>query len=148
MMLLLWVVLLIVFLWMFFPMGQGSTFKKYEKLVHPYSGLDPESWSRFLNNIRTFQQLVSTPKLDSAANALYAAMENIRDLGLSIRRADDAHHQEDLDKIAMDLGYDGEFIINQNAIANGLQFFPKYLNETPIESPDDGKPVPRLRSDM
>jgi len=134
-MLLLWVVLLLVFLWIFFPMGPGSRFKKYEKMVHPYSGLDPTSWQRFLDNLHTFEQLAST-RLDDAAEALYAATENIKDLGLGLRRADDADIQEKLAEMAFQLGYEGELILNQNATHKGLYFFPRYLNETLIDYPE------------
>ena len=132
-MLLLWVVLLIVFLWIFFPMGQGDRFKKYEHLVHPYSGLDPESWSRFLVNMKTLERLVSTSSIDEAASALYSATENIKDIGLALRRSDDANIQEELTKIAGELGYEGEFILNKNAIAKGIYFFPRYLNESLLD---------------
>jgi hypothetical protein len=149
MMLLLWVVLLAVFLWIFFPMGPVARFKKYKEKVHKYSGLDPKSWERFLTNIHEFERLASTDQLDESAAALYAAVENIRDIAMGIRRADDAEHQEDLNTIANELGYEGEFIINQNAISRGIHFFPKYLNESLMDYPDarpDG-PFPRLRSD-
>jgi len=134
-MLLLWVVLLLVFLWIFFPTGPGSRFKKYEALVHPYSGLDPTSWQRFLDNLHTFEQLAST-RLDDSTEALYAATENIKDLGLGLRRADDADIQEKLAEIAFQLGYEGELILNQNATDQGLYFFPRYLNESLMEYPE------------
>ena len=130
-------------------MGPVARFKKYKERVHVYSGLDPKSWERFLNNLQEFERLVSTDRLDESAKALYAAIESIRDLALGIRRADDAEHQEDLDAIANELGYEGEFIINEYANAKGIQFFPKYLNDSLVDYPDvrpDG-PFPRLRSD-
>lgn len=135
-MLLLSVVLLAILLMIFFPMGRRLRFKRFEHAVHPYSGLDPESWKKFLTNLHSFEKLASSD-LDVAANALYAACENIRDLGLSVRRADDAHYQEDLDKIANELGYEGEFIINSIAIEQGLHFFPRYLNESLIDYPEN-----------
>jgi hypothetical protein len=134
-MLLLWVVLLLVFLWIFFPMGPGSRFKKYEAMVHPYSGLDPVNWQRFLNNLHTFERLASG-RLDDAAESLYAATENIKDLGLGLRRADDADIQEKLTEMAFQLGYEGELILNQNALSKGLYFFPRYLNESLMEFPE------------
>jgi len=110
-------------------MGPKTRFKKYELMVHPYSGLDPVSWQRFLDNLRVFEQSASS-QLDTAASALYAAVENIRDLSLGIRRADDGQKQEELNLIATNLGLEGEFILNQNSISQGLYFFPRYLNNT------------------
>jgi len=116
-------------------MGPGSRFKKYEAMVHPYSGLDPVNWQRFLDNLHTFEQLALT-RLDDAAESLYAATENIRDLGLGLRRADDVDIQEKLTDIAGKLGYEGELILNQNALSKGLYFFPRYLNESLMEFPE------------
>jgi hypothetical protein len=116
-------------------MVQKRHFKKYEEMVHPYSGLDPESWKRFLTNIQLFEQSASN-QLDQAAEALYAATENIRDLGLGMRRADDADIQEKLNEIAGRLGYEGETILNKSAIEKGFYFFPRYLNETIIDYPE------------
>lgn len=102
-----------------------------------------------MTNLHEFERLVSTDQLDESAKALYGAIDNVRDLGLGVRRADDAEYQETLDKIANELGYEGEFIINEYANAKGIQFFPKYLNESLVDYPDvrpDG-PHPRLRSD-
>jgi len=118
-------------------MGQGERFKKFEHLVHPYSGLDPESWSRFLISIKTFERLVSTNDLDNAAKALYSASEYIRDIGLGIRRSDDGNLKEDLNKIASELGYEGEMIINQIAIQKGIYFFPRYLNDMNTDFPEN-----------
>lgn len=134
---------------MFFPMAQGRRFKKYESLVHPYSGLDPGAWKSFLLNIKTFEYYLGTREIDVAAKALYGAIENIRNLGLGIRRSDDTEYQEALDKIGNDLGYEGEYMLNQNAISLGVYFFPKYLNETIKDYPENvpREPFPRRRAD-
>lgn len=147
--LLLWVVLLAAFFWIFFPMGPAARFKKYKERVHVYSGLDPKGWESFLNNIHEFERLASTDQLDDSAKALYACVEDVRNLALAIRRADDSEHQDKLNEIANELGYEGEFIINQNAISKGIQFFPKYLNDSLVDYPDGRSegPFPRLRSD-
>lgn len=79
---------------------------------------------------------MASTRLDEAANALYAATENIRDLGLGLRRADDSDIQEKLAVIASQLGYEGEVILNQNALSKGLYFFPRYLNESLAEYPE------------
>jgi hypothetical protein len=67
---------------------------------------------------------------------LYGAIENIRDLGLGLRRADDEQIRDDLGDIARQLGYEGEVILNQNALSQGVYFFPKYLNESLLEYPE------------
>jgi hypothetical protein len=111
-------------------MGPKARFKKYELMVHPYSGLDPVSWQRFSDNLHEFERLASTQQLDSAAAALYTAIESIRDMALGNRRSDDGQYQDELNLIATNLGLEGEFILNENAISQGLYFFPRYLNNT------------------
>jgi len=135
----LWVALLILFLWMYFPIaGPGDKFRDFEKKVHPYSGLDPESWKRFLSNMSTFKTLLRVPDVEGSAKALYGSLENIRDMAMGIRRADDSEIQDTLNGIANDLGYEGEFVINYIASQKGLQFFPKYLNERIDDKTNDG----------
>jgi hypothetical protein len=79
---------------------------------------------------------LASTQLEDAAEALYAATENIRDLGLGLRRSDDGEIKEKLAAIAGELGYEGELILNQNASLQGVYFFPKYLNETLIDYPE------------
>ena len=87
--------------------------------------------------MKTLELLVSTSDIEEAASALYSATENIKDIGLALRRSDDANIQDELTKIAGELGYEGEFIINKNAIAKGIYFFPRYLNETLMDYPEN-----------
>lgn len=90
----------------------------------------------FLNNIRKFEQLASS-RLDEAADALYASVENLLDMSLSLRRADDSEIREKLGSIAHDLGYEGETLLNTNALSQGLYFFPKYLNDSVVNYTDN-----------
>jgi hypothetical protein len=94
--------------------------------------------------------LASTDQVEEASNSLYGAIENVRNISLCVRKSDDTEHQEKLGEIANNLGYEGEYIINQNSISKGLYFFPKYLNESIVDYPDERseRPVPRLRSDL
>ena len=75
--------------------------------------------------------------IDLSSQALYTAVENVRDISLGIRLADDVEHQEKLNEIASALAYDGEFELNKVALSKGLYFFPKYLNETLQDYPED-----------
>lgn len=118
-------------------MSQGRRFLQYEKRVHVYSGLDANTWKEFLLNMKTFEFLLGTASIDKASGALYGAIENIRNLGLFIERADDSHNADSLEAIASELGYEGEYMLNQNAMARGLYFFPKYLNETVKDYAED-----------
>jgi hypothetical protein len=57
---------------------------------------------------------------------------------MGIRTSTDGSIQEELQRIGNSLGFEGEFAINENAVKKGLQFFPKYLNETFDDYPEDG----------
>lgn len=122
-------------------MGADRPFQKYEKMVHPYSGLDPENWNRFLTNLRGFEKNLDKD-LDKASDFLYHSIENIRDLGLGVRTSADNSIQDTLQGIGNMLGTEGELKINQIAIKKGLYFFPKYLNETFDDYPEDGYFIP------
>ena len=61
------------------------------------------------------------------------AIEDIRNLALFIRRADDHEHQEKLESIAFQLGVEGETTLFALSQKQGVYFFPKYLNDLPPE---------------
>jgi hypothetical protein len=75
--------------------------------------------------------------LDQRAGGLYQAIEDVRNLALFIRRADDHEHQEKLESIAVQMGVEGETTLFEIAQKNGLYFFPKYLNDL---APEDTEP--------
>lgn len=131
-------------------MSQGRRFVAYEKRVHVFSGLNEATWKEFLLNMKTFEFLLGTASIDRAAGALYGALENIRNLGLFVERADESNYTEELDAIASELAYEGEYMLNQNAMARGLYFNPKYLNETLKDYAEDAVPTkfPRRRADQ
>jgi hypothetical protein len=132
---LLWTVLLLCLFVIFFPnIGfRKNLASRYEREVHPYSGLDPDEWREFKTNIRAFEK---EQDVEVAARQLAAALENIHNLGLSIRRSDDHEHQEKLADIASRLSVDGEYELYTNAKKKGVYYFPKYLNES-VDDPTE-----------
>jgi len=131
---LVWLVLLVTVLLIFFPRPGVGRFRNFELEAHPYSGLDPQEWKLFLTELRAFD---ANP--DRAAH-LYGAIEHLRNLGLM-----NTNYTEKINEISDRLGYEGEVIANQLAISKGIQFRPKYLNDTiPLQPIDDyrtGAPV-------
>jgi hypothetical protein len=118
-----WVLLLVLVLWIFFPRPGAGRFQEFEKKIHPYSGLDPEEWKLFRKTLREFDWTLQP-------GALYAAMEHARNIGLA-----SPNFTEELNEIADRLGYEGEVILNQKAITNGTVFRPKFLNEVIPDQP-------------
>jgi hypothetical protein len=72
--------------------------------------------------------------LEQRAGGLYRAIEDVRNLSLFVRRADDHEHQEKLESIAVQMGVEGETTLFELAQKNGLYFFPKYLNDLAPEN--------------
>ena len=133
---LVWLVLLVTVLLIFFPRPGVGRFRSFELEAHPYSGLDPSEWAAFLTEIREFDAWPERPA------HLYKAIDHLRNLGLM-----NTNYTEVLNEISDRLGYEGEVIANQLAVARGVQFRPKYLNDTiPLQAIDDyrtGAPVGR-----
>ena len=133
--LLVWLVLLITVLWIFFPRPGVGRFRAFEVEAHPYSGLDPNEWKSYLNELRAFDVDPSKPK------HLYTAIEHLRNLGLM-----NTNYTETINEISDRLGYEGEIIASQTI--QGVAFRPKYLNDIKrLPRPQISRPVrPRARA--
>lgn len=129
-----WILLLVLVLWIFFPRPGAGRFQEFEKKLHPFSGLDPNEWRLFLTNLREFDR-------EQAPAALYRAVENARNIGLM-----NTNFTDEVNEIADRLGYEGEVVLNQRAVTNGTVFRPKFLNEVIPDQPqtlylNDSKPM-------
>ena len=123
---LLWIILLMCLFVILFPTFGGKR-NRFLREVHPYSGLDPQTWEMLQNHLADFENQKAS--LDQRAGGLYRAIEDVRNLALFIRRADDHEHQEKLESIAVQMGVEGETTLFEIARQKGLYFFPKYLND-------------------
>lgn len=122
--LLIWLLLLVLVLWIFFPRPGAGRFRNFELEAHKYSGLDPKEWKSFLTELRAFDQ---DPK---RTDKLYKAVDHLRNLGLM-----NTNFTETINEISDRLGYEGEIVASQ---IQGVPFRPKYLNETiPLGPIDD-----------
>jgi hypothetical protein len=110
----------------------GGKKNRFLREVHPYSGLDPQTWELLQSHLAVFENQKAS--LEQRAGGLYQAIEDVRNLALFVRRADDHEHQEKLESIAVQIGVEGETTLFELARKNGLYFFPKYLNDL---APDD-----------
>lgn len=104
-------VLLMVIIFLWFGTRKNSkeksvTFEDLRSRVHKYSGLDPDSYIMFDENLDMFIKTKQT-------KYLYNAVECARRIGLSIVNSDDGHITAELNMIADELGYRGELSINK-----------------------------------
>ena len=128
---LLWIILLMCLFVILFPTFGGKK-SRFLREVHPYSGLDPQTWELLQSHLSEFENQKAS--LEQRAGGLYRAIEDVRNLALFIQRADDHEHQETLETIAVQMGVEGETTLFKLAGKSGLYFFPKYLNDL---APDD-----------
>jgi hypothetical protein len=135
---LLWIALLVYLFATLFPRTgfQKTLSLKYERMLHPYSGLDPDEWEHFKRNIRAFE---NEEDVAVSARQLKAAIENVYNIALNLRRSDDSENQTALESIARDLTVEGEYQVYISAQKKGLYFFPRYLNEYDEVQLDDLK---------
>jgi hypothetical protein len=100
----------------------GGKKNRFLREVHPYSGLDPQTWELLQKHLEQYENTKAS--LDQRAAGLYSAIEDVRNIGLSIRRADDHEHQERLEDIAFQMGVEGETTLFALAQKQGVYFFP------------------------
>jgi prefoldin subunit 5 len=73
-----------------------------------------ETWEMLQSHLAEFENQQAS--LEQRAGALYQAIEDVRNLALFIRRADDHEHQEKLESIAVQMG------VEANAEAPGGRY--------------------------
>ncbi len=90
-----------------------------------YSGLNPELFKEFINNMTMFEESLEFPDLSS--KYLYQAIDALERMALyttsSSVDAVSAVHE-----IVKEIGMEAELMILESAIGKGLSFRPTYLN--------------------
>jgi len=90
-----------------------------------YSGLNPELFKEFLNNMTMFEESIEFPDLSS--KYLYQAIDALERMALyttssSVDAASAVH------EIVKEIGMEAELMILESAMGRGLSFRPTYLN--------------------
>jgi hypothetical protein len=98
-----------------------------EKEIVKYSGLNPQSYTEFVNNLELMKSNVNE-NTDLASQYLYKALENLEDLSFYIYNAD-LDILEHIKRIIVSIGKDGETLILKYALHKGDHFVPIYLNK-------------------
>ena len=105
---------------------------KYE--VHKYSGLNPDLYRSFLNNMDLMKQY--TYSVDLSAKYLYQAIDNLQDLALNAKGGSTGFIEEVHD-IASRLGNEAELMILDVAMSQGVRFHPKFIKYIPDTNVSD-----------
>ncbi len=102
------------------PKPQEDLLKKYKLEALKYSGLNPELYAVFTNELRMFQTYASP-------GFLYKALEALEELAL-YTKGGSSSARDDIRILVCNIGDAGE----HHMIKEGVLFTPKYLKETPL----------------
>ena len=120
-------VLVIAFVVYLYPKRDKDELEPIKNEVYKYSGLNPDLYYSFLNNMSLMKQtLYST---DISAKYLDQAIENLQDMAL-YAKGGSGGFVEEVHEIASRLGNQGELMIMEVALENGTRFYPKYIKYT------------------
>ena len=105
--------------------------KQNEKLhelkieAQEYSGLNPELFKEFLNNMTLFEESLEFPDLSS--KYLYQSIDALEHMAL-YTTSSSLDTVEAVHEIVKQIGAEGELMILESAMNKGLSFRPTYLN--------------------
>ena len=105
---------------------------KIQRKIHEYSGINKELYMAYITEIDNARAFVTDP--DMSSRALYAGIEHLRTIGLSIPGGDSIIPNT-LQTLSEELGRAMEQYILNESLRQGTRFDPAYLNEKflPIE---------------
>ena len=96
--------------------------------VHKYSGLNPESYQSFLNNIDLMESSIQNENIELASEYLYNAIDNVQELALYLTGSS-TEITDVILNLSRQIGVESEKMIMDSALYKRKQFRPKYLNE-------------------
>jgi len=103
---------------------EESQFEDIKQAVHVYSGLHPEHFIAFINNIDLFEK--NTGSVHLAATYLYRSIGFLEELAMY----GDVDVQEHIHKIIPTVGMTGERILMKEALQRNMVFRPTYLKNS------------------
>ena len=121
-------VFLVVLIVYFFPKRDRDQLAPIKNEVYKYSGLNPNLYHSFLNNMELMKK--SLYSVDLSAMYLYQAIDNLQDLALNAKGGSTGFI-EDVHEIASRLGNEGELMILEVALEQGVRFYPKFIKDEP-----------------
>ena len=125
------IVLLVAFVVYIYPKRDRDQLASIKYEVYKYSGLNPDMYHSFLNNMELMKQ--SLHSVDLSAKYLYQAIDNLQDLAL-YAKGGSTGFIEDVHEIASRLGNEAELMILDEALKQGIRFHPKFIKFTPDDN--------------
>ena len=122
------IVLLACLIVYYYPKQDRDQLTPIKNEVYKYSGLNPDLYYSFLNNMELMKTY--TYSVDLSAKYLYQAIDNLQDLALNAKGGSTGFIEEVHD-IASRLGNEAELMILDTATTQGVRFNPKFIKYTP-----------------
>lgn len=90
-----------------------------------YSGLNPEMFKEFLNNMTLFEESLEFPELSS--KYLYQSIDALERMAL-YTTSSSANAVDVMHEIIKEIGMEAELMILESSLQKGVSFRPTYLN--------------------
>lgn len=127
-MFLLFVILLVVAAVYFYPqLVKTKSLDEYKSQAKRYSGVSPEKYSEFINNLELSEQMVYS--VTQSTKYLYKALDALQDIPL-YSVGGSSGLISDIHELASSIGDAMERNIAQTAISQGVRFVPRYIKDT------------------
>ena len=127
-MFLLFVILLIVAAVYFYPqLNNTNSLNNYKSQAKKYSGVSPEKYSEFVNNLELSEQMMYS--VTQSSKYLYKSLDALQDIPLYSVGGSSGLIQ-DIHELASSIGDTMERNIAQTAIKQGIRFVPRYIKDT------------------
>jgi len=125
-MFLLFTILLIVVAVYFYPNRNKNPLEIYKQKAKKYSGLSPEKYSEFINNLELSEQMIYS--VTQSSKYLYKSIDALQDIPLYSIGGSSELIQE-IHELASSIGNTMERLIAETAISQGVRFYPKYIKD-------------------
>lgn len=99
--------------------------------VHKYSGLNPDAYESFINNIELMEKHIQAGNVELSEYYLHNAIESVEELALYLTGSA-TESMEQILTIARKIGIESEKLIMNVALYKKIQFRPRYLNDLNI----------------
>jgi hypothetical protein len=100
-----------------------NTFDALKTEAHKYSGVNPEEFRAFLDDLRLCELYLTEPA--QGVVFLRRAIDHLQNLGVY----NDYDIHEEIEDLAFRVGWEYERELQRNAVAQKLRFQTRYLNE-------------------
>ena len=104
---------------------ENDKLRELKMEAQEYSGLNPEMFKEFLNNMTLFEESLEFPELSS--KYLYQSIDALERMAL-YTTSSSANAVDVMHEIIKEIGMEAELMILESSLQKGVSFRPTYLN--------------------